>query len=257
MMLKSVLRAGVITISASLLTSTAYAQNHSDHQHSPDPSTQTSTPLAPDFVFTEAPEDHAIGGDFAPITMITYASVTCGHCGNWFSNIWPEVKTELVETDKIRFVLRPLPTAPAALSVTGFTMAECAPDADYMSVIEYQMENQKEILELAQAGQGQAAYAKIAKLAGLDDDAEITACLSDKNNSDHIALSNHRANAAGVSGVPAFFINGEEYKGDQSAKAIIKLINEMIETGSSSLPAAATENPDKIKITPPISTIGK
>ncbi len=259
-MFKPFLLAGAMALSASFWVSSAYAQDHNGHDghnHGAQPNPQAQNLPAPDFVYTEAPDDHAIGGDFAPITMITYASVTCGHCGNWFSNIWPEIKTELVETDKIRFVLRELPTAPAALSVTGFTMAECAPKADYMSVIEYQMENQKQIFELAKAGKGQEAYTKIANLAGLNDNAQITTCLSDKTNSDHIALSGRRATAAGVSGVPAFFINGEEYKGDQSAKAMIKLINGMIDTGASSLPKTPLQNSDKITIKPAISAIEK
>jgi len=223
-----------------LFSRAAYAQDHSGHTHGQQAQA----------------DDHAVGGDFAPITLITYASVTCGHCGNWFTKMWPDVKSSLVETDKIRFVLRELPTAPAALSMTGFAMSECAPAEDYMSVIEYQMENQAEIFEQAKQGKGQEAYAKIGKIAGLDDNEKITACLTDQSNIDHIILSQRRADAAGVSGVPAFFINGEEYKGDQNAKAIIKLVDTMIETGSSSLPKPA-ENPDKIKIKPAISAIEK
>lgn len=248
----------ILCASASYGQDTHQGHNHEGHDHGSQ--TQAQAPQshlpAPDFVFTEAPDDHAIGGDFAPITMISYASVTCGHCGNWFSTIWPKVKAELVETHKIRFVLRELPTAPAPLSMTGFAMAECAPKADYMSVIEYQMENQSKIFDLAKAGKGAQAYADVGKLAGLNNNADITACLQDPSSIGHINLSQRRADAAGVKGVPAFFINGEAYQGDQSAEAFIQLVNAMIATGSSQLPKAPIQaNSDKLKIKPAISPI--
>jgi len=244
---RKMLKPIILTATTMLFSSVSYAQDHNahdGHSHGAQPHGQTQDQNqapqlpAPDFVFTEAPDDHVVGDEFAPITIITYASVTCSHCGNWFTNIWPEVQSQLVDTQKIRFVLREFPTAPSALSMTGFAMAQCAPEEDYMSVIEYQMENQEKIFEQARAGEGKAAYAKVAKIAGLKNDAEISACLSNPSATDHINLSLRRAEAAGVKGVPAFFINGEAYKGDQSAKALTKLVNTMLETGSSSLPKA-------------------
>jgi len=189
-----------------------------------------------DFIFDESPDDHVIGSETAPLTMISYASVTCGHCGNWFSNEWPDIREALVETGKLRFVLRPLPTPPAILSMTGFIMGECAPDEDYFEVIQYQMENQTAIFEAAQAGQGQEAYAKVGALAGLNSDEEINACLSDPTHMSALQRAGARADAANVQGVPAFYVNGETYKGKQDAATIIALIEEMTEKGLSSLP---------------------
>jgi len=189
-----------------------------------------------DFVFDEAPDEHAIGEATAPLTMITYASVTCGHCGNWFSNEWPTIQKALVDTGKMRFVLRELPTPPAVLSMTGFLIAACAPDEDYFDVIQYQMENQKDIFDAAQAGKGQEAYAKVGALAGLNTDEEINACLSDPTKMDQLRKAGERADAAKIQGVPAFFVNGEAYKGKQDAETIVALIEEMTEKGLSSLP---------------------
>jgi len=253
------------TLCAFAVSSASFAQNaHQGHNHQNNPHTQnpqTQNPPAanlpaPDYVFTEAPDDHVIGADFAPITMISYASVTCSHCGNWFSNIWPDVKRQLVDSGKIRFVLREFPTPPQALSLTGFALAECAPKEKFMSVIEYQMENQAKIFEQARAGKGKAAYNKIAKRAGLQNDAQIANCLNDPRNTGHIELSTRRADAAGVKGVPAFFINGEAYKGDQSAQAFTQLIDMMLATGASRLPIQSGPRrygPNKIKIKPAIS----
>ncbi|WP_416879247.1 thioredoxin domain-containing protein [Litorimonas sp.] len=229
-----------LILATSLLALSAggvFAQTAPNATPIPDAPVETIPAEEVDFVFTEAPDDHVIGSDSAPITMMMYASVTCGHCGDWFQDDWPLVKRELIETGKIRFILRPLPTPPAILSVTGFLMAECAPDEDgYFSSIEYQMNNQEQILEGAQNGTAREEYAKVAEGVGLMNDEEINSCLSKESNMDYIRLNGKRAEAAEVGGVPAFYIGGEAYKGKQEGSAIVSLIETMHESGQSTLP---------------------
>ena len=189
-----------------------------------------------DFAQTEASDDHVIGSQNAAITMIIWASVTCPHCGQWFSEEWPAVKTELIETEKLRVIFREFPTQPAELSMTGFRMAECAPTEDYMSIIEYQMENQKDIFDGAREGRGQEIYSEIAKLAGMETDDAIASCFRNPDITAHIIDNANRAKIAGIKGVPAFLINGELYNGAQDAKSLIALISDMDAKGLSTLP---------------------
>lgn len=188
------------------------------------------------FATTEAPDDHVTGNENAAITLIVWASVTCPHCGQWFSEEWPIVKSELVETGKLRVVFRPFPTAPAELSMTGFRLAECAPTEDYMSIIEYQMENQKAISEAAREGRAPEVFTEIAKLAGMETSEAITTCLKNPDITAHIIDSTNRAKLAKVKGVPTFLLNGEAYKGKQDAKSFVALINDMYEKGLSTIP---------------------
>jgi protein-disulfide isomerase len=196
-----------------------------------------------EFATTEAPDDHVLGSDIAPITMIMYASVTCGHCGTWFQNEWDAVKKNLIEPEKIRFILRAIPTPPEQMSVVGFLIAECAPAEDYFKVIEYQMNKQKEMFDQARAGGLQAAYAKVGELAGLKDVEAIRTCLADPKMMDHLRLSGERGNAADISGVPAFFVNGEAYKGKQDAETLTELFDQMIKDGVSKLPEVEPYDP--------------
>ena len=190
------------------------------------------------FALSEAPDDHVIGSDKAPITMIVWASVTCPHCSDWFTNEWPTIRKALIEPGKLRFVFRELPTAPAQLAMVGFLMAECAPSDDYFEVIEYQMENQEKIFEAAEKGEARAAYDKVGALAGLNSEAEIQACFADKDKLAHIQTNSERADGAGLSGVPAFYINGDAYEGKQDAETLTKLILDMNEKGLSKLPTS-------------------
>lgn len=187
-------------------------------------------------VYMEAPDDHVLGRDDAVQTLIVYASVTCPHCRDWFSEEWPKVKTELVEGGTLRFVFREYPTAPAELALTGFMLAECAPVEDYFDVIEYQMENQDEIFEAAKAGKAREAYDEIAKRAGMDDVDAIGACLGNPDMYAHIQDNNQRAALGKIRGVPAFFINGEPYGGPQDADSLIELITDMDAKGLTALP---------------------
>ncbi|WP_298911782.1 thioredoxin domain-containing protein [uncultured Algimonas sp.] len=174
----------------------------------------------PDHVFTEAPTDRTLGQADAPNTLIVYASNMCPHCGAWFAKDWPTVKSDLVEPGALRVVFRPLPTQPMQMSLTGFLMAECAPDKAYMSVIEDQFARQRAILGAKDGTEIRAQFDAVARGAGLADEAAITACLSDPANMEPILRAEQRSVAGRIDGVPGFVFNGRVMKGDHDAEAI-------------------------------------
>lgn len=224
---------GMTIAAALLLSGTALAQLQTDIP------AKTDAAPAVDFVFAEAPDDHVIGSETAAQTIIIYASVTCPHCGDWFSEEWDAVKTGLVDTNLARIVFRELPTAPQQMSVTGFLLAECAPREHYFDIILYQMKNQDAIYDAAREGTVRTEYQKIAKMAGMEDDDAITACLRNPDMMAHIQASADRLRASGARGVPAFFINGERYDGETDAKTMVDLITDMDARGISTIPADA------------------
>ena len=185
------------------------------------------------FALNEAPDDHVLGSNKAPITFIVWASVTCPHCSDWFSNEWPAFNKILVQTGKVRFIFRELPTQPAQLAMLGFMMAECAPSEKYFDLIEFQMLNQKEMFEMASKGEALSFYKKIGKMSGLKDDNDINVCMQTKEKFDHIMNNGKRAQNAGVSGVPSFYINGKNYNNELDAINLISLVEKMIERGTS------------------------
>lgn len=177
----------------------------------------------PAYVLSEAPTDQVLGNPEADHTLIIYASNVCPHCGSWFAEDWPSIKTYLVETGQLRFVFRPLPSQPIQLSLTGFLMAECAVEGDYMSVIEDQFARQDTILKAAESGDGamiKAQYDEVAQVAGLTDEDSIAACLSEETHLVTLQTSADRAAAAGISNIPAFIFNGEVMSGAHDAAAI-------------------------------------
>ena len=71
--------------------------------------------------------DMALGApEGAKVTVVEYASVTCGVCAAWQEETWPAFKAAYVDTNKVRYVLRELPTTPTNVAVAGFMIAAVA-----------------------------------------------------------------------------------------------------------------------------------
>ena len=61
--------------------------------------------------------DMALGAaEGAKVTVVEYASPTCPHCALWQANTWPAFKAAYVDTNKVRYVFRELPTPPAEVA---------------------------------------------------------------------------------------------------------------------------------------------
>lgn len=151
--------------------------------------------------------DMALGADEgAKVTVVEYASVTCGHCAVWNQQIWPEFKAKYVDTKKVRFVFREFPTPPQDIAAAGFMLARCAGDDKYFDVVHAIMASQQEWMNGVPPRQ---SLNRIAQGAGLSA-TEIEQCLNDKEG---IAALEKRIRAgidAGVTGTPAFYVNDEK-----------------------------------------------
>lgn len=169
----------------------------------------------------------AVDGDMAKgapegakVTVVEYASVTCGHCAVWNQQVWPEIKEKYVDTNKIRFVFREFPTPPQDVAVAGFLLARCAGDDKYFDVVHDIMASQA---EWAAGVPPRVSLNRIAQAAGLSP-AQIDACVRD---TDAIAAMEKRIQAgiaAGVQGTPAFFVNGVKVA-DSSAAGLSAAID--------------------------------
>ena len=53
--------------------------------------------------------ERVIGKPEAPVTVIEYFSLTCGHCAAFHRDTWPRVKSQLVETGRMKMVWRDFP----------------------------------------------------------------------------------------------------------------------------------------------------
>jgi len=140
----------------------------------------------------------------AKVTVVEYASVTCGVCAAWHEETWPAFKAAYVDTNKVRFVFRELPTGPVNVAVAGFMIARCAGEDKYFDVIHGIMESQR---EWQQGVNPRDTLFRIGNGAGLSNQ-EIEACIKDPENVQAADARARAAQAAGVDGTPSFYVNG-------------------------------------------------
>ena len=149
----------------------------------------------------------AIGApEGAAVTVVEYASVTCGVCAAWNRDVMPAFKAKYVDTNQVRFVFRELPTAPQDVAAAGFLLARCAPEGEYFNVVDRIMRAQTDW----QAGTPPlTSLQQIAQGVGLSPE-EFQSCVTDE---DALRALNERvdqARADGVTGTPTFMVNGEK-----------------------------------------------
>lgn len=153
----------------------------------------------------EAKGDMALGaGPDAKVTVVEYASVTCGHCAVWNEEVWPEFKTKYVDTKKVRYVFREFPTPPQDIAVAGFLIARCAGPDKYFDVVHDIMASQKEWM----AGVApRTTLFRAAAAAGLTQE-QTEACIRDKAAIEEMSNRIKAGIDAGVTGTPTFLVNG-------------------------------------------------
>ncbi len=73
--------------------------------------------------------DRALGHADAPVTVQEYFSLTCTHCAAFARDVFPQVRTQLIDTGKIRYVYRDFPLDQVAL--TAAMVARALPPERY------------------------------------------------------------------------------------------------------------------------------
>jgi len=137
---------------------------------------------------------------------VEYASVTCHVCAAWQKENWAAFKAAYVDTNKVRYVFRELPTPPPEFAYAGFLLARCAGPDKYFDVIHAIMESQT---EWRTGTNPRDSLIRIAGGVGIDE-AAFTRCVT---NPEAIAALETRVKAAtdaGVINTPTFFVNGRQ-----------------------------------------------
>ncbi|QTC90038.1 DsbA family protein [Brevundimonas goettingensis] len=152
--------------------------------------------------------DMALGAaEGAKVTVIEYASPTCPHCALWQKNTWPGFKARYVDTNKVRYIFRELPTPPQDVATAGILLARCAGPDKYFDVMHELLASQDEWRSGALSPN--ASLVKTAQAFGFSQE-QYTACIT---NPDNIAALEKRIQAAtadGVQGTPTFKVNGKD-----------------------------------------------
>jgi protein-disulfide isomerase len=171
--------------------------------------------------------DMVLGPANAAVTITEYASMTCPHCAAFTEKVFPKIKTEFIDTGKIRFVFREFPLDIKAAA--GAMLARCIAKDDgpkYFAVVDLLFKQQNDWVMKNTT----ETLTRIGKQAGLTQ-TQVEDCLKDQALLDKIAADQkYAADVLKVDSTPTFFINGEKIKGEQSFEEFAKRINAALKT---------------------------
>lgn len=88
----------------------------------------------------QALQARTLGDDNAPIVIIEHSSLSCPHCASFHKETFKKLKTEYVDTGKVKIIFDDFPLNGPALDAT--MIARCIPDERYFDYVQYLFENQ-------------------------------------------------------------------------------------------------------------------
>ncbi len=168
--------------------------------------------------------DVVVGSPDAKVTIVEYASMTCGHCANFHNKVYPELKTKYIDTGKVRFVFRefPLDNLAAAASM----LSRCAGGDRGQGLISVLFAKQEDWAFVR--GNPVPKLFDIAKQAGFTQES-FDKCLTDQALLDKLIAGRTRASEKfGVSSTPTFFINGKRLQGGSTLADFDKALEPLL-----------------------------
>ena len=171
--------------------------------------------------------DMALGPADAKVTIVEYASMTCPHCAAFNVQVFPKIKSEFIDSGKVRYVFREFPLDIKAAA--GSMLARCIANGDpdkYFAVTDLLFKSQSDWVMKNTA----EALGRVGKQAGLSQE-QVEKCLKDQALLDKIAADQkYASDILKVDSTPTFFINGEKIKGEASIEEFEKKINPLLKS---------------------------
>lgn len=153
--------------------------------------------------------DMTMGDPNAKVKMVEYASLTCVHCGQFNNEVFPEFKKKYIDTGKVHYTFKEFLTAPANVAAAGFVTARCAGKDKYFGVVDSIFHAQQEMFT---SGDVRGTLLRVAQSAGMSEQ-QFNACVSDEAALKAVnARTEKAAREDGITGTPAFVINGKKIK---------------------------------------------
>lgn len=160
-----------------------------------------------------------IGDEDAPVTIVEFSDYRCGFCQRFFDETLPQIKENYVDNDLVKLVYRDY-----LLGYSGdyesALIAECSRDQGGDEAF-FEMHNK--IFETIADGFDYQTYSDYAAEIGLDAE-ELRQCYNSQKFREEILADVDYGKSIGVSGTPAFFINGQFVSGAQPFESFQRLI---------------------------------
>jgi len=160
----------------------------------------------------------------AKVTIITYESLTCGHCADFHKNVYPDLKKEFIDTGLVKIEFRHFPLDMAALNASK--IAQCKNDGK-SDLLHFLYLNQKKWVKGETVEDANNNLKKLLKDENID--VNFDKCVSNKSIEDYIlnsrieAVKKYKLNAT-----PTIIINNKKFNKALNFKNLKKSIEKLI-----------------------------
>ena len=158
------------------------------------------------------------------VTIITYESLTCGHCADFHMDVYPQLKKEFIDTGIVKIEFRHFPLDMAALNASK--IAQCRNDGK-SDLLHFLFSNQKKWVIGETAEVANENLKKLLKDENIAIDFEK--CTNNKNIEDYVL--NDRIEAVKkfeINATPAIIINNKKFEKSLNYKNLKKTIEKLI-----------------------------
>ncbi|MDH7488785.1 MAG: DsbA family protein [Anaerolineae bacterium] len=163
-------------------------------------------------------DDPVKGSPDAPVTIVEFSEFQCPYCGYYSREVFPKIDEAYIKTGKVKYVFRDFPLSFHSNAQKAAEAAGCA--GQQGKFWEYH-----DVLFAHQDALDIPSLKQYAADLGLDT-AQFDACLDSGTMAKEVAGDAADGQTYGVSGTPAFFVNGIRLNGAQPFEAFQELIEE-------------------------------
>jgi protein-disulfide isomerase len=172
--------------------------------------------------------DISIGPANAKVTIVEYASMTCGHCMHFHTTVFPDLKKKYIDTGKVRFVFREFPLDARAFAAS--LLARCAGSTEKSMALVAALFDKQQDWAFVKENPTPKLF-EIAKQAGFTQES-FDKCLTDQKLLEQLTTIHDRANEVfGVNATPTFFINGKRLQVAPELEAFDKVLEPLLAQG--------------------------
>lgn len=209
---------------------------------------------APTIPVAEASKDPAVeammgvrklGSDDAPIKVVEYSSLTCGHCSAFHKNDLPKIKADFIDTGKVQFIFKEFPLNPPAVDASK--LLRCMPEDKFVTFMSLLFDEQE---KWAYTADYITPLKQNAKLAGLSDE-QVESCLGNKELQARLIGDMKAAtDKFQIQSTPTFIINDgvKTIVGHQPIEFVEGVFNDILSGKIPATKAAADEGTKKEEV---------
>ena len=152
----------------------------------------------------------------APVTIVEYSDFECPFCTRFYENTLPLITSNYIEKGKVKFIYKDFPLGFHTNAQKAAEAAKCAGEQDKF----WDMHDR--LFERGVSG-GVSSFKQYASQIGLDT-TEFNNCLDSGKMTSAVQQDFAEGQLKGVTGTPAFFINGQSLVGAQPFEAFQQII---------------------------------